>query len=150
MEAKLKFFPLFSVFAPIFLCLFIMCKFLNNWCFIYLLYLNLQKNSWFCTKIYICRTDGWIHKSFQVIFFSVYTCKFFALLILCKLLINLFIFNKKVHVNVCVTYLCMFFRQAMWPNGAPAFPGADREYKIRMRTRVAAKLLMLCSIPGKY
>lgn len=44
----------------------------------------------------------------------------------------------------------MFFRHAMWPNGAPAFPSADREYKIRMRTRVAAKLLMLCSIPGKY
>lgn len=44
----------------------------------------------------------------------------------------------------------MFFRHAMWPNGAPAVPSADREYKIRMRTRVAAKLFMLCSIPGKY
>lgn len=44
----------------------------------------------------------------------------------------------------------MFFRHAMWPNGAPAVPSADREYKIRMRTRVAAKLLMLSSIPGKY
>lgn len=37
----------------------------------------------------------------------------------------------------------------MWPNGAPAVPTPDREYKTKMRTRVAAKLLMLCSIPGK-
>ncbi|KFM75742.1 Sorting nexin-13, partial [Stegodyphus mimosarum] len=41
------------------------------------------------------------------------------------------------------------FRQAMWPNGSPAVPTPEREFKAKMRTRVAAKLLMLCSIPDE-
>ncbi|GIY68370.1 sorting nexin-13 [Caerostris extrusa] len=41
------------------------------------------------------------------------------------------------------------FREALWPNGSPAIPTADREAKAKLRTRVAAKLLMLCSIPDE-
>ncbi|GFR13638.1 sorting nexin-13 [Trichonephila clavata] len=41
------------------------------------------------------------------------------------------------------------FREALWPNGSPAVPSPDRESKTKMRTRVAAKLLMLCSIPDE-
>ncbi|KAF8767764.1 Sorting nexin-13 like protein [Argiope bruennichi] len=41
------------------------------------------------------------------------------------------------------------FREALWPNGSPAVPTPDREIKTKMRTRVAAKLLMLCSIPDE-
>ncbi|GBL75646.1 Sorting nexin-13 [Araneus ventricosus] len=41
------------------------------------------------------------------------------------------------------------FREALWPNGSPAVPTQDREIKTKMRTRVAAKLLMLCSIPDE-
>ncbi|XP_042901094.1 sorting nexin-13 isoform X2 [Parasteatoda tepidariorum] len=41
------------------------------------------------------------------------------------------------------------FRENLWPSGAPAVPTPERELKTKMRTRVAAKLLMLCSIPDE-
>ncbi|XP_054724654.1 sorting nexin-13-like [Uloborus diversus] len=41
------------------------------------------------------------------------------------------------------------FRQAMWPNGLLAIPNPDRDYKTKMRSRVVAKLLLLCSIPDE-
>ncbi|KAG8194863.1 hypothetical protein JTE90_017295 [Oedothorax gibbosus] len=41
------------------------------------------------------------------------------------------------------------FREALWPNGSLAVPTPDREAKTKMRTRVAAKLLLLCSIPDE-
>lgn len=37
-------------------------------------------------------------------------------------------------------------KQALWPNGCPAQPQPERDVNTRMRTRVAAKMIMLCSL----
>lgn len=40
-------------------------------------------------------------------------------------------------------------RQSLWPNGSLALPSAERDYNTKMRTRVAAKMVTLCSIPDE-
>ena len=40
-------------------------------------------------------------------------------------------------------------KNALWPNGILAEQGAERDAKTKNRTRVAAKVLLLCSVTGE-
>lgn len=39
-------------------------------------------------------------------------------------------------------------KNALWPNGIPAEQGRERDPETKSRTRVAAKMLLLCSVTG--
>ncbi|GFW04616.1 sorting nexin-13 [Trichonephila clavipes] len=78
---------------------------------------------------------------------SLFCCKYFkGILFIFRKIIDFV--QKSTSAEQMAEYI-KAFREALWPNGSPAVPSPDRESKTKMRTRVAAKLLMLCSIPDE-
>lgn len=48
-----------------------------------------------------------------------------------------------------VTYdIYYIFSKSIWPDGVLAETAQERDYNTKMRTRIAAKMLLFCAIPG--
>ena len=51
--------------------------------------------------------------------------------------------------NKIKLFLFVYFSKSIWPDGVLAVSSPERDHNTKMRTRLVAKMLLFCAIPGK-